>query len=129
MGSVKPSFKIETKSTEDIYLEKLNYDIILNLDLGNNTDKESILRIFSESLKFPRYYGNNWDALYDSLKDLEWLNGSNVLIVLSNIHQSKELKFHKVLIEILNETKIYWRNDRKFNVYIKKEDSTKSFYG
>jgi hypothetical protein len=35
--------------------------------------KEKVLGILSERLRFPRYFGQNWDALEECLGDLSWL--------------------------------------------------------
>lgn len=37
---------------------------------------------FASKLRFPRYFGHNWDALTDCLNDLDWLPGSGYLIMI-----------------------------------------------
>lgn len=47
------------------------------------TDEE-LLKAVAVALRFPDYFGMNWDALDECLRDLEWLPGSGcVLFVLS----------------------------------------------
>lgn len=36
-------------------------------------DKHAVLERFAEALRFPSWFGRNWDALYDCLVDLSWL--------------------------------------------------------
>lgn len=36
-------------------------------------DKSALLRALAEALRFPAYFGANWDALLDCLGDLSWL--------------------------------------------------------
>jgi Barstar (barnase inhibitor) len=47
----------------------------------------TVLDFYNEmaaALQFPEYFGENWDALYDSLCDLPWLAGDGcVLLILS----------------------------------------------
>ena len=44
--------------------------------------KEKLLNILSEKLRFPRYFGHNWDALEECLGDLSWLgDAARVTIV------------------------------------------------
>src|SRR5262245_61999436 len=35
--------------------------------------KEKLLAILADKLHFPRYFGYNWDALEECLRDLSWL--------------------------------------------------------
>ena len=37
--------------------------------------KEKLLGVLSGSLKFPKYFGWNWDALEECIRDLSWLKG------------------------------------------------------
>lgn len=44
--------------------------------------KEKLLGVLSGSLRFPKYFGWNWDALEECLRDLSWLrNVRRVAIV------------------------------------------------
>jgi len=44
--------------------------------------KEKLLAILADKLRFPRYFGYNWDALEECLRDLSWLpQGQPVTIV------------------------------------------------
>ncbi|MFF9567458.1 barstar family protein [Streptomyces sp. NPDC014685] len=45
-------------------------------------DEASVFQQFWETLKFPEYFGWNWHAFYDCLRDLQWLSSSyHVLII------------------------------------------------
>ncbi len=54
---------------------------------GIKTEAALLSRI-SEALSFPSYFGTNWDALSDCLRDLSWLNPKGVLLLLED---SKDL--------------------------------------
>jgi hypothetical protein len=45
-------------------------------------DREGVFDQFAALLQFPRYFGGNWNAFSDCLRDLEWLHASGFLIVL-----------------------------------------------
>jgi RNAse (barnase) inhibitor barstar len=37
--------------------------------------KAKLLAILADKLRFPGYFGHNWDALEECLRDLSWLRG------------------------------------------------------
>ncbi|MFD7026453.1 barstar family protein [Streptomyces sp. NPDC059917] len=47
-------------------------------------DEVSTFQQFSESLKFPEYFGWNWDAFYDCLRDLEWLSSDYCIVIVES---------------------------------------------
>lgn len=46
------------------------------------TNKRILLRHFARSLKFPKYFGWNWDALDECLRDLSWLTDPKPIVVI-----------------------------------------------
>ncbi|MFF2195694.1 barstar family protein [Streptomyces sp. NPDC058157] len=55
---------------------------VVRLDGQDMPDEISAFREFDEALRFPEYFGWNWDALYDCLRDLRWLSAdAHVLII------------------------------------------------
>ena len=43
--------------------------------------KQKLLNIFARQLRFPHYFGWNWDALEECLRDLSWLHGVERIVV------------------------------------------------
>lgn len=41
-------------------------------------------KTMAKTLKFPTYYGQNWDAYSDLMSDLSWLELSDLVIVIFN---------------------------------------------
>ena len=62
------------------------------------------LRAMAQALRFPDWFGGNWDALEDCLADL---SGENHVLVFRNWHaiSSDDLG---VLIDVLRSTAEYW---------------------
>ncbi|MBA4016666.1 MAG: hypothetical protein C0483_05710 [Pirellula sp.] len=43
--------------------------------------KEKLLGVLAGSLRFPKYFGWNWDALEECLRDLSWLKEVNQVVI------------------------------------------------
>jgi len=43
--------------------------------------KESLLNAIARSMKFPSYFGKNWDALEDLINDLSWWDVKGFLLI------------------------------------------------
>lgn len=45
------------------------------------TTRDQLFDILVERLNFPSYFGRNWDALSECLRDLSWIGRRRVVIV------------------------------------------------
>ncbi len=57
-------------------------------DAAEVSSKESLLDLLADILKFPEYFGCNWDALEECLRDMEWLPAKGYVVVL---HSAEKL--------------------------------------
>jgi RNAse (barnase) inhibitor barstar len=48
--------------------------------ISNINSKEELLKELNIKLKFP-YFGFNWDALYDLLRDFHWIDQKGIILV------------------------------------------------
>ena len=55
------------------------------------SDQNSFFKEFAITLNFPDYFGHNWDAFYDCITDLSWINQHRFLIVYKNPHKFMHL--------------------------------------
>ncbi|WP_410809540.1 barstar family protein [Micromonospora sp. 067-2] len=58
--------------------------VVARLDGTRMTDAGHTFYEFSDALLFPGYFGWNWNALSDCLRDLSWLPADGYLIVVEN---------------------------------------------
>jgi hypothetical protein len=58
---------------------KLDYTAV---DLKGVTGREGLLRKMAAALKFPDYFGMNWDALNDCLTDMAWKPAGGYVVLL-----------------------------------------------
>lgn len=85
------------------------------VDLSTSATKEDFLSCISETLKFPSYFGMNWDALEECLKDMEWCNSAGYVIVLNNpgVFSHKAPEDFKMLQAVLKSAAQYWKSQQK----------------
>jgi len=65
------------------------------------------LRAIAKALRFPDWFGNNWDALEDCLGDLSWRKGDAHVLVLRN-WQKMSPDDLGVLIDVLRSSAEFW---------------------
>ena len=54
------------------------------IDLSGVSDKAGFLDAIAKALKFPGWFGHNWDALSDCLCDLSWMPANGYVLVLEH---------------------------------------------
>jgi RNAse (barnase) inhibitor barstar len=73
---------------------------------------ETALAEFAQALKFPDYFGGNFNALFDCLTDLDWLPADHFLLIVQHAEQLLEEGGDgdlTALINVLEETCDYWQ--------------------
>ena len=84
-------------------------------DLKDVNSKVELLAALANGLKLPEHFGNNWDALADSVEDGEWLGKHGSVVAL--VHAAPYRKAHGIdwtkLEDILAEAADYWRERHK----------------
>ncbi|MFE1415105.1 barstar family protein [Streptomyces sp. NPDC058746] len=74
-------------------------------------DEVSAFQHFSEVLKFPDYFGWNWHAFYDCVRDLEWLSAENRILIIESAESAlaEDSDARRLLFESL------WRAGRRWS--------------
>ncbi|MDG4594912.1 MAG: barstar family protein [Candidatus Contendobacter sp.] len=78
-------------------------------------DKMTFLKEFSDKLKFPGYFGFNWDAFDECITDLSWHDlDKGFLIIYKNPHnfRTKKPDEWKIANDILFDAMHYWDNEK-----------------
>lgn len=100
-------------STEKI---SLSNECFLVTIPGGIFSKESLLQTLSSACSFPSYFGNNWDALLNCLKDLSWINEKRVVLFHNDLPLIQSPESCRVYLETLNEAIISWQEDQSCGV-------------
>ena len=85
------------------------------IDIGHAHDKEDFLDDLSEAMKFPEWFGGNWDALADCLRDLSWLEGKGYVVILEKSKHFCAAHRHEFdeAIDVLKEAAAHWQAQGK----------------
>lgn len=83
---------------------------VLRIDLAGCTGKDRVLERFARALRFPDWFGGNFDALADSLGDLSWLPADGYLLLIehSDAWRRADDENFATLLDILNEAAVAW---------------------
>ena len=90
------------------------------LHIPSNINHESqICDLYEHGLNFPSYFGKNWDALLDCLRDLSFVKEKNILITHKDIPFKNDEESKHIYIEILFDAVTRWLEfpEHKFYIY------------
>jgi RNAse (barnase) inhibitor barstar len=82
----------------------------LRIELAGCTDKADLLARIAVALRFPAWFGHNWDALSDCLCDLSWLPAAAYRLEFLHADALREAapETFATLCEILDEAGDFW---------------------
>ncbi|MER5870480.1 barstar family protein [Streptomyces sp. NPDC002044] len=84
----------------------------VRLDLDGVRTKAGLMRRAGDALDVPEWFGGNWDALADALRDLSWLpdTAGRLLAVTSwRSFAAARPADWETLLEVLEEAACFWR--------------------
>jgi hypothetical protein len=101
---------------DDDYLEAaraLDFAAIA-VDFDGCAGKDDALARIANALRFPAWFGGNWDALADSVADLSWLPAPGYLLLLARADAWREAdpEAFGMLSAILEEASTRWAGER-----------------
>ena len=68
---------------------------------GQLRRKRDLLRALASALKFPHYFGHNWDALEECLNDLSWLGKQSGIVLVHKYMPLANERQRSIYIDIL----------------------------
>lgn len=88
------------------------------------TNKETFLRRSGEALGFPDYYGRNWDAFEECIRDFGWCPAEGYLVLYDHFEVfalNAPAEF-KVAVAIFRSAIKYWKETNKISMYLLLKD-------
>jgi RNAse (barnase) inhibitor barstar len=82
-----------------------------HIDLKKVGGKETFLKKTARALRFPEYFGMNWDALSDCLTDMSWKPAPGYVLLFTRfrLYTEKATADGKVISQIFDSSTKYWR--------------------
>ena len=81
------------------------------VDLSSVRAVHGIFDAFARAMSFPSYFGWNWDALSDLLRDLSWCSAPGYVLLLTGVEglQSVPVDQLSILASVLRTTIDHWQ--------------------
>jgi hypothetical protein len=76
------------------------------------TSTGALLRALARGLSFPAYFGHNWNALEDCLRDLHWIAQRRVILVHADLPALSSDDW-LTYVDILAHAVVDWRHDAR----------------
>lgn len=91
---------------------------VASISLG--AGKEGMISSIARALGFPKWFGENWDALEDCLTDLSWREGEGQVLLFSQATPGDDLG---ILVDVLGSAGEFWRETKQpfFAVFVDPE--------
>ena len=74
-------------------------------------NKNALLAWYASALEFPSYFGANWDAFEECLRDLVWLKEHTLVLFHRDMPLAEHLKDQRTYIAVLAEIVRHWNAD------------------
>jgi RNAse (barnase) inhibitor barstar len=80
-------------------------------------DADKLLDEVAKSLNFPAYFGENWNALFDCLRDFNWIEEERICLIHKEV-PSIEIEDLKVYLEILRDAVNDWKDGEDHEFFV-----------
>lgn len=82
------------------------------------TTKTELLDALAATLGFPDYFGRNWDALEECIRDLSWLDPEQVVLIHDGLPLKDDPASLKTYLSILRDAVLRWRERREHELVV-----------
>lgn len=81
------------------------------------SDVSGLMDAVAEAMNFPKYFGENWNALSDCLRDFNWIEETNILIVHKEVPNLENEQL-SVYIDILKDSVSDWTQEDEHELFV-----------
>ncbi|MEI6312485.1 MAG: barstar family protein [Bacteroidota bacterium] len=115
-------------------ISKVPNSIVATIDGATIQTMDAFYNAFSDAFSFPEYFGENTEAFYELINDLDWLNENIFIIIIKDYDKMfvNDLEDKYMCLEMLYQSALEWqsvpnyegeeefRNQSIFKIYIEK---------
>jgi RNAse (barnase) inhibitor barstar len=85
--------------------------------------KSALLDALASVLAFPAYFGSNWDALFDCLRDFSWIEEHDIVLIHDELPALSEPEL-RIYLRLLRDSVLDWRPEEahRFEVVFRESD-------
>lgn len=101
---------------DELYAAVAEADCVLfDVDLDEVEDKEKFIAVIAQAVRVPDWFGNNWDALADTLSDLSWQPACGYVLLLRNDNGTLGMvaEDYNMAMGIFADTIVFWKSQNK----------------
>jgi RNAse (barnase) inhibitor barstar len=98
-------------------LESLSGSLLVAVPAGLAT-RQQLLLTLDQQLHFPDYFGGNWDALWECICDLRWINVRKVTIRHADIPLVNDPQQASTYVRILNDAACFWARRQGYDLIV-----------
>ena len=83
----------------------------MDLPLDAVVNKKQFFAACAKQLKLPSYFGGNWDALADCVRDFNWLSGKGYVLHLSGSEKFADAAAddYQTALDVLTQAADFWK--------------------
>ncbi len=108
-----------TAMSDFIYAKSRPRQVLIEVRLPRGlTTKTALLSAVSSALRFPDYFGGNWDAFEECIRDLSWLPDGDVAIVHEDVPFNDSSHEHATYVAILRDAVARWQSSGERRLFV-----------
>jgi hypothetical protein len=109
-------YVVEAAGASDFLAAAMALDFAaVTVNLSGCSERDEALERIGAALKFPSWFGRNWDALADCLADMSWWPAAGYLVLIEHpdAWRVAEPESFDTLLEIIEEASQAWAEAQK----------------
>ena len=84
----------------------------------NLADKQALLSWYGKALELPEYFGANWDAFDECLRDLSWIKERRLVLYHRRVPLEANPQDQKIHIDVLANAALDWKAGEEHEVLV-----------